>query len=210
MIFPNICYGGKLPKLTLLYSNFNGADTTVWTFLNVPLGPEASDRLIVTVTSRDFFGTGDGITIGGVLMDTVVSGPNNFLNIQQKLYPTGSSANIQCFRDVVPVDGCGIAVYSITGLRSLTATDTGNDSGAPSPSTSIDILNKGVRIGAGSVRFGSGMNWTNMTADYNFNLGDDTRWSVASALNTATQTLSVGITGTGSPLSAVMCAASWR
>jgi hypothetical protein len=142
----------------------------------VAIGAAASDRLVIVTcaaTSNVAGRTLSSFTIGGSVSTGVVgniygSAANTSFNLIRSLLVTSGTTTTVAVGFSNTVNACGIRVYTITGLSSTTAFNTGSNSANTNGTTlaaTVNIPSGGVCIGAAEGSSNTTVSWTNLTID---------------------------------------------
>jgi hypothetical protein len=176
----------KVPKVLTFQSPalFSTAQTTVYTFNNVPIGNQTSDRIVYLSVSGQNTLTA---TVGGVATTQQVGTGTTSSYIHNVSMPTGgTTATIVLTFSGTNNDGVNLGVYTSTGVLSLTANATGSTT-SNNTGVGVATLAGGFAIGQ-SASNGSATcstTWTNMTSTYSGNGTGNNRCG-SGAANTAT------------------------
>ena len=164
-------------------------------FASVPIGAASANRVVVVTTNNSSATT---LTIGGI--SAVAQVTQAALKIWSVVVPTGTTATITCNASV------NIAVYTLTGSPSATASHTAN---AASNSTTISENAGSVVIAMGSGNAAGGpATWTNLTADAADSVVGFNDSSASANLSTTNAALSISFSTSGTVFN--IAAASWN
>lgn len=152
----------------------NGTGASSYNFTSQPIGTAQSDRYVIVGIGWSNLGPSiSAVTIGGVSATVVATAAN--ANGSSAMYialvPTGTTATVAITFSSTTNLGCGIAVWSATGLVSATPVSSGNSSASPTPSVVLTTVNGGFAIGyahvASNVTYSpSTIPWTGVTASW--------------------------------------------
>jgi len=205
--------GGGTPAITFIGSTDQITNGITQTYTSHSIGTASSDRLVVVgiASQCSSNATISGLTIGGVSATLVANAADLRLPVAMfsLLVTSGTTADIVATYSSSQ-NTSTIGVWTITGLSSTTAHDTGSSLALP-PTDTLDIPAGGVAIGVAGQNDSTGtFSWTGLTEDYD-QQPESLISSGASDLFASQQT---GLTITATPTSADtdigLCIASWR
>lgn len=177
----------SMATMTYIDSSYKSSYySSVWAFLSSNLGTAYDDRRII-IFARSNGGSISGITVDGIAASGVVSISTGA--IYAITVPSGTTATI-VVETSSPVTSCAIAIYSMTGHSSTTATDTDTASIASTAvSGTINYNSGGAVVGfMWCSSYTSGSNtWTNLTEDLD-KVNNLLNWTSASKNTTSSAT----------------------
>lgn len=195
--------GSKPPTCTYVSTVSSAVKSSV-TFTAQNIGPTGGGRRFIVVglvTSGGTLATiPTGITCNGVSMTLLATQTKVLLSNSNSFYglvvPTGTTADFTITMSNATAAAASIAIWSVKGLRSLTATATSQSSATPAV-LNLNVQPRGVVIAtAGSAISGTTYTWAGIAQDYVSTTG--------SASNPARSGASGVSTAGGTPL-AVSC-----
>lgn len=190
----------------------NGTDGTTFTFNNVNIGTETSDRIVVAViqtTGATSGATKTALTINGNTMTDVHNISDSFGNHNVAYYklPTGTTANVSIsFSGTKNRSSC--AIYTVRGQTSDTPSSTNS---ATTPSLTVNLPSGSAGIFAfGAITTTVTTTWSGATEDFDKDVGGEGTTSV-SAARASNQTTGYNVTATHSatPGNPVYTATVW-
>lgn len=210
-------FGGKRaapPVLTFIGSTANTTNGVTQTYSSHAIGTPSADRLVVVGISAQFGsnGTISGVTVGGVSMDQVIAGADLRLPcvLFSKIVAAGTTADIVVTHSTSSQNTSNISVWTITGLNSTTAEDTGGSEVDPLVDT-LDISAGGVAIGHMGRNESSGsVAWTNLTEQSDAVSENLLYSSAGDSFASSQSALSITANPTGSNAAISMVLAAWR
>jgi hypothetical protein len=211
--------GGGPPSITFTDSTSSSTGASSYTFSSLNIGTAASGRDVIVCV--DGIGGAsaplvNSVTVGGsslteIVERTTTTNRASTTAIYKGGIPSGTTADIVVTFASATIFGCGIVVFSATGIASAaTDTQTAIASGA-SINVSLTVPSGGVAFGVSSTNAAGGgfVSWTNLTEAADFNIATNDAMSAASS---TTASGSVSITATFVTISsdsATMCCASF-
>ena len=192
----HLLFGSGTGAKVLIYrtSESSTDNKTTYTFTGQSIGSEASDRRVHVIFHS--FGNSRTIvtaSIGGVSADITVqvNSSSALVGLLTALVPTGTTADI-----IVTLSGgaskAGIGVWTSTGLTANTATDTGTSIASPGTDSLASAVGGFCISGMSNGTTGT-VSWTNISEQYDVQVGDDSRRSGAS-ISTTGATISPTVT----------------
>jgi len=181
-------------QYTFDHTSVDGTDSATYTFASQAIGTAYSDRLVVVGYAFTNL-TGQAITsvtIGGITATTIHStGTNTACGLAWANVPTGTTASIVITPTSAGTVRCGISVYVVRGLQSMTAFATNASAGGSDASrnTSLNIAAGGVVFAVSASQAGATA-WTNITEDADV----DTEPANTAHISTAAKTSATAIT----------------
>ena len=186
----------------------SSANAAAYTFSAHSIGTASSDRHVVVCVAFGDTGANsvDFVTVGGQSCTQIAAIQNGSFEAFAGIFITDAPVTSGTTADVIVdlanfANNCGIGTFALTGLSSITATDTATTT-TDGSAQSLDINADGVAVGVTSFD-GTSVSWTNMTERYDANTEGTAGHSGASTTSATTQTLSVTSTVSGSNLTAV-------
>lgn len=159
-----------LPAATFHALTQNGGSSSSYSFTNQAIGAEHETRCVV-VAVFGFNATSlnvNSVTVAGVAATVGRAGGAGNLPVELWIarVPAGTTATIDVVLSAVS-DWCSIAVWSATGIDSLTATDTAGDNQGE---LLIDVKSAGLIFCASSSIAGAGSTWTGATERFDLSV----------------------------------------
>lgn len=188
-------FGTLPPKVSATWASSDedpGAFTT-YTFASLALGTARGYRLVaVHGTNNTAPRTISGVTVDGVAAIAVGSAVSNS-NSTVAFWIAPASANTTGDVEVTWSAGqivCGVGVWQVEGLVSLTPTATGSDTSMSSGELSavVEVLGDGVIFGAAFNRANTAFTWSGLTEDYNIACDSNTKRMTGGSLSVSTTT----------------------
>jgi len=172
-------------------------------------GPAVGARYIVAAIGFTASSNLSSVTIGGVAATILVTAAANTRTaIAIAKVPTGTSGSVVITG--TSLIASGISVYSLSYIRSASATDTASDSSGPTISLTTDADARGVIVATvASLITGTG-SWSNATVDFNTNTGSTFVHTSASYVATAAVTQAISCTTSGGAATTTGVSAAFR
>jgi len=163
--------------VSYLTSAGDGATATTYTFSSQTLGVAAADRYIVVLVGSSSISTGGfaSVSVGGVsateVAEEATGNPADVAGMWIALVPTGTTGDV-----VVTCNAsnarCGIGLWRLTGVDSITPHAFGQDNGTlganPSASTTVAVESGGMLVAGAYTSNGTTVSlaWTGVTEDF--------------------------------------------
>jgi hypothetical protein len=184
----------------------DATNATSYTFAGQGIGTASGDRYVVVCYALQQSGGGapvdPTITVGGAACTSLVTvtdatAERYGIHITSAVFTSGTTADI-IVNEGSTQHSCEIYVFAVTGLNSITPTDTASSTASP-PSDTINCDAGGVIIGvAGTAVDASSFTWVGITERADSSVADTFTASAASGDFATAQT---GLTITATPAS---------
>jgi hypothetical protein len=172
--------GSQLPKVAYA-STVSGSITSSATYTGQNVGTPAGRRylIVAVVTAGGAVGTiPASLTVNGLPMTLLANDTkallSNYTSFWGRLVPAGSTADFVLTMTNATAAQASLAIWAVTGLRSMVPTDAVASSATPA-ALSINVQPHGVVIAsAGSGNSGATYTWAGITVDYTSSVSSGT------------------------------------
>lgn len=195
LVAPMLASGRK--ELSFHGNATDTSNSSSYTFSAQTIGTASADRRVIVGVHMEGARSITSATIGGVSATIVIQGGGSGKSgILIAAVPTGTTADV-----VITLPGsnssCAIGVWSVTGMTSDTAVDTGDVFDDPAADT-LSTANGGICIAVATRATIGNVNWTGATEVYDDTDGSSLLFSGASAQTTGESiTISANFSGSG-------------
>ena len=188
------------------------------TLSNVPIGTAAADRYViiaVALRTNGFQADASAVTVASVSctqVGTDVNSGKNHLPLWRTNYPIASGTTADIAVTYTNASNIGVATWAVTGLQSVTPTDTDSTTTDAASVTSTVSAGGIIVAAAYSVGLSAGTHtWTGVTEDFDsLSVGASGSVSGGSLNSPGGGNISVSADGTQTSSAFMMIAASFR